>query len=42
MNKSFLDTPSKYEAKVPKPTQKLGTEAAMKEMADAIKDLTGD
>ncbi|SGY37812.1 BQ5605_C003g01892 [Microbotryum silenes-dioicae] len=42
MNKYFFDTPSKYEGKTPKPTQKLGTEAAMKEMADAIKDLTGD
>ncbi|SCZ91341.1 BZ3500_MvSof-1268-A1-R1_Chr1-2g01346 [Microbotryum saponariae] len=40
MDKFFLDTPSEYEAKIPKPTKKLGTEAAMKEMAEAIRDVT--
>ncbi|SCZ95126.1 BZ3500_MvSof-1268-A1-R1_Chr11-3g03622 [Microbotryum saponariae] len=42
MDTYFFDTPSTYEAKIPKPTEKLGTEAAMKQMADAIKDVTGD
>ncbi|SGY37580.1 BQ5605_C003g01838 [Microbotryum silenes-dioicae] len=39
MDKYFLATPSKYEAKISKPTRKLGTEAAMREIAHAIKDV---
>ncbi|SDA07631.1 BZ3501_MvSof-1269-A2-R1_Chr6-2g08733 [Microbotryum saponariae] len=42
MDKYFLATPSKYEAKIRKLASKLGTEAGMKEIADAIKDVTGD
>ncbi|SCZ93955.1 BZ3500_MvSof-1268-A1-R1_Chr6-3g09022 [Microbotryum saponariae] len=42
MDKYFLATPSKYEAKILKPASKLGTEAGMREIANAIKDVTGD
>ncbi|SGY37576.1 BQ5605_C003g01837 [Microbotryum silenes-dioicae] len=42
MDKYFLATASKYEAKVLEPTKQLGTEAAMREIANAIKDVTGD
>ncbi|SGZ28335.1 BQ5605_C027g10315 [Microbotryum silenes-dioicae] len=34
--------PSKYEAKIPKLTRKLRTVCAMEDMAEAIRDVTGD